>query len=287
MSEPSFLAVDGTGLLVRCCRAPRARELHASDGTPTGALMMFIASLSRAVKLLRPSHMLVAWDGVNCLEWRRGIYPPYKAGRSGFDAEQAEARQVMEFLATAGIPQCRIPAFEADDVLAAAARAALGRFMGAILHSDDADLLQLAGLRETRVYRDHVLTDMIDVKAEWGVSGARLTMLRALEGDKSDNIAGVPRVGRKRAMQLLEAGRYQWPLPKGILSDPDDRAVAEACYRVMDLRAPERRPEETYHFDSDVTKCAWNPPAHSKVLPLLERYELSAIAERSRTGNLW
>lgn len=286
MSETSFLAIDGTGLLVRCCRAPRVGELHASDGTPTGVLMAFIASLSRAVKLLRPTHMLVAWDGVNCLEWRRRIYEPYKLGRGGFNADDGAARQVIEFLATAEIPQCRIAQFEADDILAAVARTRRPG-LPVVLHSEDADMLQLAGGPETTVYRGHVLTDAIDVRAEWGVCGPRLTMLRALEGDRSDNIAGVRLVGRKRAMRMLEAGGFQWPLPKEALPDDEDRAVADACYRVMDLRHPERRPEESPLFGNDVFECAWNPPTHSKVLPLLERYELVAIAKRSQTGNLW
>jgi DNA polymerase I len=286
MSENALLAVDGTGLLVRCCRAPRSRELFASDGTPTGALLMFIASLSRTVKLIRPTHVLVAWDGADCLDWRRAIYPAYKAGRNSFATDSTPARQAIEFLATAEVPQCRIAGFEADDVLAAVWRAPRPG-LPVVLYSDDADMLQLAGGVDATVYRDHLLTGAIDVRAQWGVCGPRLTMLRALEGDKSDNIGGLPLVGRKRAMRMLEAAGFQWPMPKEVLADPDARRLADSCYRVMDLRDPERRPEESALFGNDVINCAWNPPAHSKVLPLLERYELRSIAERSRTGNLW
>jgi 5'-3' exonuclease len=281
-----FLAVDGTGLLVRCCRAPRSRDLFASDGTPTGALMMFIASLSRAVKVIRPGSLLVAWDGPRALDWRREIYPAYKQGRRGFDADGEEASQATQFLATAGIPQCRIPRFEADDILAAAARR---RRPGTrvILASEDADMLQLAGYLDVSVYRGHAFWDAIDVKREWGVSPSQLTMLRALAGDRSDGIAGVPNVGLKRAMRMLEHGGFSWPLPGEVFRDRSAREAADACYRVMDLINPERRPEESPLFGNDVINCAWNPPDHDKVLPLLERYELSAIAERSRTGNLW
>lgn len=285
MSDPCFLAVDGTGLLVRCCRAPRSRDLFASDGTPTGALMMFIASLSRTVKITRPTHLLVAWDGASCLEWRREIYPPYKRGSRGFDIDGPEAAQAVGFLATAGIPQCRIAGFEADDVLAAVVRACPPG-LPFVLASEDADLLQLAGGPDRRVFRGYVLWDSIDVLGEWGATHSRLTMLRALAGDRSDGIAGVPQVGPKRAMRMLTAAGFSWPALLDSLG-AESRMTAEACYRVMDLIDPERRPEESPLFGNDVINCAWNPPDHAKVLPLLERYELSAIAERSRTGNLW
>jgi DNA polymerase I len=285
MSDPCFLAVDGTGLLVRCCRAPRSRELAASDGTPTGALMMFIASLSRTIKIIRPSHLLVAWDGESCLEWRRKIYPPYKQGSKGFDIDGPEAAQAVEFLATAGIPQCRIAGFEADDILAAVVRVCPPGLPFA-LASEDADLLQLAGGPDRRVFRGYDFWDSAAVLSEWGVTHSRLTMLRALAGDRSDGIAGVPRVGPKRAMRMLTAAGFSWTALLGSLAE-ESRDLADACYRVMDLIDPERRPEESTLFGNDVINCAWNPPEHDKVLPLLDRYELSAIAERSRTGNLW
>lgn len=285
MTEPCFLAVDGTGLLVRCCRAPRSRDLFASDGTPTGALMMFIASLSRTIKVTRPTNLLVAWDGANCLEWRRAIYPSYKRGSRGFDIDGPEAAQAVEFLATAGIPQCRIPGFEADDILAAVARKPLPgtRY---VLASEDADLLQLAGGPDRNVFRGYVLWDAIDVRAQYGVLPSQLAMLRALAGDRSDGIAGIPNVGPKRALRMLEATGFSWPALLGSLRG-ETRPLADACYRVINLVDPERRPEESTLFGNDVINCAWNPPDHAKVLPLLERHELSAIAERSRTGNLW
>jgi 5'-3' exonuclease len=281
---PFLLAVDGTGLLVRCCRAPRSRDLFASDGTPTGALMMFIASLSRTVKLIQPSHLLVAWDGTGCLDWRREIYPPYKRRSKGFDFGSSGFSQAVEFLATAGIPQRRIAGFEADDILAAVARSPRAG-LGIVLASEDADLLQLAGWSE--ILRGYLMWDAGDVLARYGVPPSRMTMLRALAGDRSDGIAGVPRVGLARAVKMLKTAQFQWPLPTAVLPSREHRDLADACYRVMDLIDPERRPEESPLFDVNMTDCAWNPPDHAKVLPLLERYELRAIAERSRLGNLW
>jgi DNA polymerase I len=285
MTRPCLLAVDGTGLLVRCCRAPRSRDLSASDGTPTGALMMFIASLSRTVKIIRPTHLLVAWDGASCLDWRREIYPPYKGASKGFDIDGPEAAQAVEFLATAGIPQCRVAGFEADDILAAVVRVCPPG-LPFVLASEDADLLQLAGGPDRRVLRGYALWDSTDVLSQWGVTHSRLTMLRALVGDRSDGVAGVPQVGQVRALRMLKAVGFSWPSLRGSLG-VEKWAIAEACYRVMDLIDPPRRPEESPLFGNDVINCAWNPPEHAKVLPLLERYELSAIAERSRTGNLW
>jgi 5'-3' exonuclease len=286
MTGSCFLAVDGTGLLVRCCRAPRSRDLFASDGTPTGALMMFVASLSRTVKIIRPTRLLVAWDGADCLEWRREICPSYKAGSKGFDIDSLEAAQAVEFLATAGIPQCRIAGFEADDILAAVTRACPPG-LPFVLASEDADMLQLVGGTDRRVFRGYAFWDSIDVLREWGATHSHLTMLRALAGDRSDGIAGVPQVGLVRALRMLKAGNFAWPLPPEVLPRREHRAVADACYRVMDLINPVRRPEESALFGNDVINWAWNPPDHAKVLPLLDRYELSAIAERSRTGNLW
>jgi hypothetical protein len=85
---------------------------------------------------------------------------------------------------------------------------------------------------------------------------------------------------------MLTAAGFDWAVLLSSLRG-ESRRAADACYRVMDLLNPERRPEESTLFGNDVINCAWNPPDHAKVLPLLDRYELSAIAERSRTGNLW
>jgi 5'-3' exonuclease len=285
VSEGRLLVFDGTGLLVRCSRASRASGLTADDGTPTGALLMFIASLARTARSVKPDRMVVAWDGPGARAWRQGIYPGYKQGRQDFDFGSAEARQASDFCEAAGIAQWIVAGFEADDLMAFACRSSKPG-TSVFLASDDADALQLVS-DQTRVITMRRMWRAADVETEWRVPPERLVMLRALVGDRSDGIPGLRYIGPVRALRLMRQANFAWPLPDRFFHGPEEASLVSGWHSIMDLADPLRRPEESASFAADVMECAWAPPEHDKVLPVLERWGLSAISERSVKGGLW
>lgn len=293
------LAIDGTGLLVRCHRSMGASGLTTSAGIPTGTLVGFIGSLAKKLRMHQPDYAVIAWDGPESRLWRRGIYPEYKANRHDQWDDSPELRRCMDFCTAAGIRQVMVPGCEADDLLAALWRAidpglALPHFTRIV--SDDADLLQLLGDSRTSVtglsYEEVVLRE--DVESTWGVPPEWLGRLRALSGDDSDNIPGLPGIGPVKAARMLQSAMGQWPLPESILPDAAQRAQAEAWAEVMDLVHTTRRPE-----DEPVIKAAkpdyfflagqaeWRPENSGPVSDFFRKYELSVLSERLSKGRLW
>jgi DNA polymerase I len=286
-----LMAVDGTGLLVRCSRAAARTGLSAPDGTPTGALTLFAGSLAALVREIQPQYLLVAWDGEASRAWRREICPEYKASRPAFPEKRPiEAVQAREFCDAAGITQWQMDDFEADDLLAAASRLAYQDLpeTGVLLCSDDKDILQLA--EGGRVWvrtlgKDGSLNDADTVELLYGVRPEHLPMLRALAGDPSDGIPGVPGIGPARALQMLRSVSLTWPLLVQLLPDPVTRDHAAAWLKVMTLHSPPEVPED--HDEAgvlNIRKTEWNP---GNVLPVLEKYGMNRMVERVSKGTFW
>jgi hypothetical protein len=289
--ELTVLAVDATGLLVRCSRAAARTGIHASNGKPTGTLMMFIGALSRKIRAERPDYLVLAWDGPDPLSWRRQLYPAYKANRVEPVFMGLEMLQAMEFCQAAGMRSVLMPCFEADDILAALWRLVHRRMPGArlLLCSDDLDMLQLLDERTTLtgLTTDTVIT-AADVEHNWGIRPSRLSWVRALCGDKSDNIPGVPGVGPKKAAQMIRRGLGRWPLPAGIVP-PELYEPVLAWQRIIDLTIPFRAPEGSAGMDyfQILDQARWVPAKNDAVLQVLDKYELSVLADRFRKGRFW
>jgi DNA polymerase I len=287
---PLLLAVDGTGLLVRCSNAAARTGMSAPDGTPTGALTLFANSLASLVREMSPGYLVMAWDGSRSREWRRRICPGYKANRLPFpDKRPVEGEQAREFCEAAGIAQWCLDDFEADDMLAAASRLAYRQFQDArvVIASDDKDVLQLAGAGNTwiRPFGKAHLISAEEVELAWGVRPEYLPQLRALAGDRSDGIPGIPGVGPAIALRMLATASFRWPLPAEILRPGPERAAVDDWFSVMDLHDPPEVPED--HDEAgilDIRKTEWK---RGNVLPVLEKYGMRKMAERYAQGTFW
>lgn len=286
-----LMAVDGTGLFMRSSRAAARSGMTALDGTPTGALTLFANSLAVMVREVAPTHLVVAWDsGVPGTSWRRRICPEYKAKRPALPRDLREFDPVREFCDAAGIAQWAIGDFEADDLLAAACRLSRRDLPGhcVVFCSDDRDVLQLIeqGRSYVRTFgKDGIFLDDQAVTAEWGVHPENLPALRALAGDPSDGIPGLPGVGPARALRMLADCMLCWPLPELALPDPVQRAQVQAWHDVMTLHgAPEAPEGHDATGILDITKTAWT---RGNILPVLEKYGMRKMAERWSQGTFW
>lgn len=294
----AVLAVDGTGLLVRCSRAAqRNARLTAADGTPTATLLFFIAALAKQLRTVRPAYAIVTWDGPDARRWRRELYPGYKANRplSLRGAKDTDLALAMEFCTASSIRQLMIPGFEADDLLAAVQRQVVAEAPGAYLmvHSDDADLLQLLGDEMTVVtcLGSGAYMTAMDVQAGWMVPPWWLACARALAGDESDNIPGLPGVGPQRAVQMLARGSWRWPLPEDVLPGEEERALVAAWRDIMELVAPSRRPEDDPAAGADYFtvegRAEWTRPDNDAVRSFFGKYQLASLSGKLANGRLW
>lgn len=290
----TLLAVDGTGLLVRTLRASQGVGL-THNGEPTAAVMMFVNSLARRLQVLRPSHVVIAWDGPRSREWRRELFPGYKAHRPDQHDHPVEQTGQYLFCHVAGMRQIMVPGFEADDILAAVCRqAALEMPRSEIyLASDDTDMLQLlngSAVVAVPLTGECTITTAGDVEREWGVPPADLPSVRALAGDPSDGIPGLPGIGPKKAVRMVLDSGGKWPLPESVLPDPNDRILAVLCRNIIDLARPPRLPEQetgTDHFRLGET-ARWHPgEASVSIQDFLDTYGFARISERALRGDLW
>lgn len=199
--------VDGHNLAMRCKFAPGMSKLTAKDGRPTGVILGFLRSLGALRKRFPEARIYVAWDGSS--QRRKALYPEYKAQRS--PKEVTEFDQIgflRELLPQLGVWQVTNPVEEADDLIAALVRGELSGQHN-VVYSNDKDFLALvtsttlvllpgAGSRKEVLYTPELVQEVFGLPAE------RIPYFRALCGDESDNIPGVPRVPRKVLRALVQ-----------------------------------------------------------------------------------
>jgi DNA polymerase-1 len=200
--------IDGKSVFYRGYYAMPGLSL--ADGTPTGGVFGFASIAIELIKKLEPDYVAVAWDikGTSA-DKRLEIYPEYKAGRTKpSDDFYAQLPILREVLAAFNWPLYELDRYEADDIMGTFAEQAKKEGIEACLITGDYDLLQLIS-EGTSVYitrtgsTDLVRYDDAAFEAKYGVKVAQFIDYKALVGDSSDNIPGVPRVGPKAAQSLL------------------------------------------------------------------------------------
>ena len=300
-----ILLIDGTGLLVRCNRAGRSRGMHAG-GARTGPLLLFINSVARLIRAHQPSYVLVALDGPHARDWRRSLVPSYKANRPAPpDRESAEYELAVRFLSAAGIGSLLCDGYEADDVIGYAWRRWLAAHADfpVVIASDDADLHQLAGGVVTQVPLSNGARPVVTgdwVRDHYGCEPSQLPLLKAVMGDKSDNVRGIPGVGPARALDLLSQAKW-------VLLNIEHKALAESATLERELCLNEdifnlRGPIHAIWMEPGMDVyplwrvMAWKDEFPSPMADyrdpdalrvFLDRYDLASVSRRLEAGRLW
>ena len=201
--------IDGKSVFYRGYYA--VPGLSMADGTPTGGVYGFVSLAIELIKKLEPDYVAVAWDkrGTN-IRKRRELYPEYKAGRKPAPDDFYQQIPILhELLDAFGWPLYEIDDYEADDIMGAFARQAESRGIETCLITSDLDALQLISPM-TKVYAmKNGLRNIEEFTAEhfeekYGIRTEQFLDLKALKGDSSDNLPGVPGIGEKTAVKLLQ-----------------------------------------------------------------------------------
>ncbi|MEN8142049.1 MAG: DNA polymerase I [Thermodesulfobacteriota bacterium] len=200
-SEPVYL-IDGSAYIYRAYHA--VAPLSNSSGLPTHAVYGFINILLRVIREKNPRYLAVAFD-LKGPTFRHEMYEDYKANRPPMPEDLAcqipYVRQAVEAYRITGIEE---KGFEADDLIASAARQLKRAGHEVVVVTGDKDLMQLVDERIT--FWDPMNNRQFDqdaVKAKYGVPVTSLLDYFSLVGDSSDNIPGVPGVGPKTAEKLI------------------------------------------------------------------------------------
>ena len=202
------MILDGNSIVNRAFYG--VRMLNAPDGTPTNAIFGFLNILQRMLDEQKPDALCVAFDRKEPT-FRHKAYDGYKAQRKPMPEELAVQMPLLkETLDAMGIRRYELAGYEADDILGTAARICRERGWDCAVVTGDKDSLQLIDERTVvcNVKSRMGQTETIDYtpevfEAEYGFAPPLMVDLKALMGDSSDNIPGVPGIGEKTAMELI------------------------------------------------------------------------------------
>ena len=220
-----LMILDGNSIVNRAFYG--VRPLSAPDGTPTNAVFGFLTILQRLLDEETPDALCVAFD-LKAPTFRHEMYEGYKAQRKPMPEELAAQMPVLkQVLDAMGVLRLECEGWEADDILGTVGVRCEAEGWDCVIVTGDKDSFQLI---TDRVHVRHVKTrmgqqetveyDPAVFREEYGFEPVRMVDLKALMGDSSDNIPGVPGIGEKTALDLIRRFGTIESLYAG-LSSPD------------------------------------------------------------------
>ncbi len=280
IAENPLILVDGSSYLYRAYHA--FPPLTNSAGEPTGAMYGVLNMLRSLVMQYKPSHVAVVFDAKG-KTFRDELFESYKSHRPPMpDDLREQIAPLHEMVEAMGLPLLVVPGVEADDVIGTLACEASQKGMSVLISTGDKDMAQLV---EPNVTLINTMTNTIlgpdEVKEKYGVPPELIIDFLALMGDSSDNIPGVPGVGEKTALALLQGiGSLE-----SIYNDLD--AIAPLGFRGSKTLAPKMAENRELAFlsyqlatiktDVELEKCCEElqvtQPDPDKLHQLFSRYE--------------
>jgi DNA polymerase-1 len=247
-----LLLFDGNALVHRAFHALPPLTQHKT-GELVNAVYGFASTLLKVFADFKPTHWAIAFDRPTPT-FRHEMFEEYKAQRPATPEElKGQIEKVHRLVEAFHIPVFEIDGFEADDILGTLSRQADEQGMETIIVTGDNDMLQavlprVKTLAPRRSFTDTVLYDEEAVKQKYGLGSGQLADFKALAGDVSDNIPGVPGVGEKTATRLLQ----QFGSLQGIYDHIEDVTPDKLRDRLREYRAQAFRSKELSTIVKDV-----------------------------------
>ena len=278
-SSPQLYLLDGSSYIYRAYYG--VRDLATGGGMPTNAILGFTRMLLDLLQEHAPDYLAVVLDCPREETFRRALYPAYKAQRDAVPTDLLpQLPYIRKILAALNIPAVESPGFEADDVIATLARFYAAQGIEVTIVSGDKDLLQIVSDRIS-------LLDTMkgkrsgpqEVRDRFGVPPELVADVLGLAGDTSDNIPGVPGIGEKTAIGLVQRfGSLEDVLKWRSLVGSKKRRESLQTYEEQ-ARLSKRLATVRYDVPleiplAELTRQAPHLPA---LLPLLRELEFSAL----------
>ncbi|HEM7130619.1 DNA polymerase I [Providencia rettgeri] len=203
IAENPLILVDGSSYLYRAYHA--FPPLTNSAGEPTGAMYGVLNMLRSLIMQYKPSHVAVVFDAKG-KTFRDELFESYKSHRPPMpDDLRAQITPLHEMVEAMGLPLLVVSGVEADDVIGTLACEASRKGMPVLISTGDKDMAQLVEPNITLINTmNNTILGPDEVKEKYGVPPELIIDFLALMGDSSDNIPGVPGVGEKTALALLQ-----------------------------------------------------------------------------------
>ena len=217
LKNKTVFLVDGQAYIYRAFYA--VRELQTSQGVPTNAIFGFTSMLQRLLQEESPEYLAVVFDAKG-KNFRHDLYKEYKANRLATpEPLRPQIPRIKDLVRAYRIPVLELTGYEADDIIATLTRRWEKAGAEVVIVSGDKDLMQLVSDHVTML--DTMKGERIgiaEVRMKFGVDPARVVDVQGLMGDSTDNIPGIPGVGEKTAIKLIQ----EWHNLENLLRHADE-----------------------------------------------------------------
>lgn len=202
-SMKPFIILDGSSWLYRAYHA--MSSLTNSKGQATGAIFGMGTMVKRLLLDHKPTHVCAVFDPRG-RTWRHTVYPYYKDNRDAMPTDlESQFPHIVKMLGGMGISVLSLNGVEADDVIGSMTRRLEGFGYECLIATGDKDMAQLVNNKVKLLdTMKNVVSDLRTVKEKFGVAPDKIVELLALTGDAGDNVPGIPGVGYKTAIGLIE-----------------------------------------------------------------------------------
>ncbi|TCK03485.1 DNA polymerase I [Marinobacterium mangrovicola] len=293
--KPPVILVDGSSYLYRAFFASQQADLRTAEGFPTGAVRVVTSMMRSLLKQYPDSPVAVVFDAKG-KTFRDEVYPEYKAQRPPMpDDLRDQIEPIHDIIRAMGIPMFVEEGVEADDVIGTLARQAEASCCDVVISTGDKDMAQLVDAKVTLINTmTDTLMDVDGVKEKFGIPPELIIDYLALMGDKVDNIPGVPGVGEKTALALLQGIGSIKDLYENLDTIPDlgfrgaksmpkkleeNREMAELSYMLATIKTD----VELHVGLGDITLPA---PQSDKLIELFKRFEFKTwVRELEEAGD--
>jgi DNA polymerase I len=277
MASSTLYLIDGSSYIYRAYYA--IRHLSSPSGFPTNALYGFTQMLLKVLKDRQPDRVAVVFD-VGRETFRTQLYPDYKANRAAMPADLVpQIGPIKEMVRAFNIPVLELPGYEADDLIGTIARDCREQGLNVMVVTGDKDLMQVVTdrvrLLDTMKDKESGIPEVVE---RFGVGPELVVDILGLAGDTSDNIPGVPGIGEKTAMKLIqEFGSLDALLARADevkgktgerLREFADQARLSRQLATIDDRVP---------FDYDLAGFALSPPDNRRLAELFKEYGFTTL----------
>lgn len=285
VGKPLLHIIDISSYIYRAYFA--IRDLATSRGFPTNAIYGVTNMLLKVLRERQPTYLVLTFDA-KPPTLRHRLYPAYKAHRPGMPPELVQQLDyIRRIIAALHLPTLEVEGYEADDLIATLTRLAREADLPVEIISGDKDLLPLAAEAVTLwdPMRDVTYTPEA-IQEKFGLPPAGLVDLRALTGDPSDNIPGVPGIGPKTALKLLS--RFQ--TLEGLLAHLSEIKEKKLRDRLTQYQEQARLSQTLLRLDDQVpvsvavTALQPGPWDQPKLAELFAELEFSSLAKEISLG---
>ncbi len=292
-----IVLIDGHSIINRAFYG--VPDLTNKDGLHTNGIFGFVNILFKIIEEEKPDYLTVAFD-VKHPTFRHEMFSEYKGTRKGMPQELHEQVPVLKELLTAmGIKIMELPGYEADDLLGTVAKRSEAKGMDVLVVSGDRDLLQIVTddirvciPKTKRGTTEYEMYYTKDVQEKYGLLPLQIIELKALMGDSSDNIPGVPGIGEKTATAILQQyenvenahAHLEEIKPKRAKENLEahyDMAIMSKKLATIETNAPYEYDWESARAGNVFTKEAYELCQKLELKKLMAKFDLSEIPQEA------